>query len=216
MKTRPILFSGPMVRAIMQGNKTQTRRVIKPQPSRTINDWSHDAEAGEIVMYRGQVYRLNESRGRNKRAPGELVPQLVGNRYGQVGDRFWVREAWAGKSGHVFYRADDDSHLMHWPDKWRPSIFMPRWVSRLTLEITGMRIERLQEITEEDAAAEGTATISMGDMPRQAVWNERQDFAQLWDSINLKRGHGWDTNPMVQVIEFKLVDQEDRDADDRV
>ncbi len=107
VRERPILFSGPMVRAILDGCKTQTRRVVRPQPGKEITDWSHDVEEGKRYVYRGDVVRLAESRGRNKRDAGELTPHVVGCRYGNSGDRLWVRETWAQGSGHrVAYRAD--------------------------------------------------------------------------------------------------------------
>jgi hypothetical protein len=83
---------------------------------------------------------------------------------------------------------------------------MPRWASRITLEIVDVRCQRLQEIKEDDAVREGVDAVSQDDVPRQASWTRRQDFAQLWDRLNGKRGFGWKVNPVVWVIEFKKVD----------
>lgn len=92
MKDQPILFSGPMVRAILDNRKTQTRRPVKPQPARIVSDWSQDAEPGERVIYRGWPHRLEESRGRNKSAAGELYPRKLKCPYGVPSDLLWVKE----------------------------------------------------------------------------------------------------------------------------
>jgi hypothetical protein len=122
--------------------------------------------------------------------------------YGRPGDRLWVRETWSQlypyESRRVAYRADRETvvapGVLPW---WRPSIHMPRWASRLTLEITKVRVERLKEITVKDIAAEG---IQEG----VGVF-AYEDFRKLWDSLNAKRGFGWDANPWVWVVEFRLV-----------
>ena len=227
-KERPILFSGPMVKAILSGKKTMTRRVVNPQP-----------------VFDGKFWRLY---GAGWSAGADSVPCVQGhslatrNPYGQVGDRLWVRETFApipadrpagyftnrdliGKN--YWYRATDS--MPTWGGKWwKPSIFMPKEASRITLEITSISIERLQEITGEDAIAEGFESV--------------EEFRKLWDSINAKRGvcktckgHGvvlawsgsveggslardakdcpdcegretgyrWDNNPWAWVVEFK-------------
>lgn len=127
----------------------------------------------------------------------------------QPGDRLWVRETWycAGvdeSDGYpVRYRegatVQEDVSI-----SWRPSIFMPRWASRITLEITGVRVERLQDITEEDAKEEGVPPMIFSD-GGYGKPDYRDGFRQLWDSINAKRGFGWDVNPWVWVIEFRRV-----------
>lgn len=161
MTERPILFSGPMVRAILDGRKTQTRRVAKD---------------------------------RDKPC-----------KYGIAGDRLWVRETWQSAAAMGVCHASDDYFVYRATDpdwetcegwQWRPSIFMPRKASRITLEITDVRAERLQDITNKDARAEGLARGTV--YPR--MW-----FEDLWDSINAKRGFGWDVNPFVWVITFKKV-----------
>ena len=182
MKERPILFSGPMVRAILDGRKTMTRRVMKPQPE-------------DYPYHHGlAVYRVAKK-----------------CTYGVPGDLLWVRETWAsdvdGCPAGLSYRAD---HLDPRGDgpanpmRWRPSIFMPRWASRLTLRITSIRVERVQDITEADARAEGFKDVAgkyaRGDEAR--IW-----FAELWDDINAKRGFGWDANPWVWVVGFEQVPQ---------
>jgi len=181
IKERPILFSGPMVRAILDGRKTMTRRVIK-YPAVTVE---HDRIiAGRFIDPKTGC------------VDGQF--DVIACPYGQPGDRLWVRETYNSCGGKPFYRADGELH----PDwKWRPSIFMPRWASRITLEITAVRVERLKDITIEDAQAEGVTPLGVeGDGRR---W--RAAFRELWDSLNAKRGHGWGANPWVWVISFKRV-----------
>lgn len=180
MNEHPILFSGPMVRAILKGRKTQTRRVIQPKP-----DHFHTFQ------------------------PGIWLPQIgdkeIKCSYGEPGDRLWVREAWLQDGGIYLYRADFGLGVLadSWNGYWKPSIHMPRTVCRLTLEIVRIRAERLQSIREDDAMAEGVDFIPNA----PAALDHRTAFAGLWNSINEKRGFGWDTNPWVWVIEFKRTGQ---------
>jgi hypothetical protein len=181
---RPILFSSLMVRAILEGRKTQTRRITKPQHA-----W----------------------------APSMLTPGYLAkiSPYGKPGDHLWVREtclnnALDGYPPVWFYRADDEDK----PDdrKWKPSIFMPRAASRITLEVTGLKVERLNDISERDAIAEGITwpnkdgkpyrpPIDFYGMSRLRIAADR--FHVLWDSLNSKRGFGWRENPWVWVISFR-------------
>ena len=186
MKERPILFSGPMVRAILEGRKTQTRRVIKPQPT-----------SDHGLVFEGI-------------APGKFGAVSDGEitcPYGTIGDRLWVKETHHvrdagyvdGTGRDIVYKADDED----FPYGWTPSIHMPRWASRINLEITGIRVERLQDISEEDAKAEGVGVHGgwNADETEYGV-NARGPFSRLWDSINAKR-HPWASNPWVWVIEFR-------------
>lgn len=188
MTERPILFSGAMVRALLEGEKTQTRRVIGQSP---------------------------------------LKPLNIGCRYGTVGDQLWVREAWnLARALRDCEGIVDDEQLWtgplpkqdprgkrvfdDWcvgyaadggPPPWRPSIHMPRWASRITLDVTAVRIERLQHISEDDACAEGCLPISASPPKGFAA---RDQFQVLWDSINGKRpGCTWADNPWVWVVEFR-------------
>ena len=208
MKEHPILFSGEMVRAILDGRKTMTRRVIKPQP---------------VSIPEAKVAHANWIM-QNRTCP-----------YGQPGDRLWVRETWKptrascaiatgidGPGTYVRYRADDSrrtvAHSMKCRgadrEPWHPSIFMPRWASRITLEITEVRVERVQDITAADAEAEGFLSVSYRDAPKGSIGFPAQvavariaigQFAKYWDSLNAKRGYGWAANPWVWVISFKRV-----------
>lgn len=202
MKERPILFSGAMVRAILEGRKTQTRRVVKPQPT-----------------------------SRGARSWDEPVCHLADSKF-VVGRRLWVRETWQGplldseeheaqfredgpdafkKPGFCAYRATDTLDAVDSDGNdlgWRPSIHMPRWASRILLEVTGVRVERLNDISKADAIAEG-APPSHPSIDRVSAEYGHADFsrswyAQLWDQIN---GPGsWDANPWVWVVEFKRVE----------
>lgn len=217
MKERPIIFSGPMVRTILKDRKTQTRRVIKPQPA---NPMQH------VVKALCQFFR---DKGRSMKP--------IKCPYGQPGDGLWVRETWAAvrffeayEDGYalgyaddwegseripkgpgswcVLYRADGE-----WEDNiedrgfaWRPSIHMPRWASRITLEVTGVRVERVQDITDGDVAKEGVTWGWPGQLGSKHGSPARDAFAKLWDSLNAKRGYGWDMNPWVWVLEFKRLE----------
>lgn len=195
MKERPILFSAPMVRAILDGKKTQTRRVVKPQP--------------EACSYVPGTHALNGQIIEGNPAVLEQCP------YGQPGDRLWVREAFFDH-GHfpedpntpigerVEYRASEWDRVDPADGgPWKPSIHMPRWASRITLELTDVRVQMLQEISWEDAIAEGIRD------PRRAATRIDPEcgcvlkFADLWDSINAKRGFGWVVNPWVWALTFK-------------
>ncbi|MDX7275307.1 morphogenetic protein [Serratia marcescens] len=194
MKERPVIFNGEMVHAILDGRKTQTRRVINPQPTlseRTGFNWN-GAAYGIGSTYRDTV--------RNFANCFKVCP------FGQVGDRLWVRETWAPES----IDAEDGSYS---PDyratangqpldgRWTPSIHMPRWASRILLEITGVRVERLNDISDGDAIREGCSAADMksGDCVSDV-------FARLWSSIYGEES--WRANPWVWVIEFRRVEVE--------
>jgi len=188
MKETPIIFSANMVRAILNGTKTMTRRIIKPQPS-----------SNSKIFVRALTNRLwwQEFDGYYEDAP----PRMFKCPYGQVGDRLWVRESYCinALTEKPMYKADFIGTEWVLPaGGWRPSIFMPRWASRITLEITEVRVERLQEISREDVLAEG---VSWQDYKQSYDWA----FKKLWDSLNAKRGYGWDANPWVWVIGFKVI-----------
>jgi len=221
MKERPILFSAPMVRAILDGSKTMTRRIVKPQPEK--HHWEglpgYEFLAGCYLTNDGLEARFQHS----IRGVGAEKALWVKSPYGSTGDRLWVREAWSGEfwlrdvkpSERLFktnpsrlvplvpetwYWADGDPDHGDW-EKPRPSIHMPRWASRITLEITGVMVERLRDISEDDAMAEGaTPSIVGGDLDHLRY---RAGFQSLWESIN---GAGsWDKNPWVWVISFKRI-----------
>jgi len=182
MKTHPILFNGDMVRAILEGRKSQTRRILK-------GSTEHKGEYNPAYLER------------HKDDPGwkKICP------YGQPGDLLWVREGFTKSvSGKIFtYRAD-------YPDgakpichlKWKPSIHMPRIINRITLEIKNIRVERLQDISEEDAEAEGVKWFNSGGvecpgMPKTPL----EAFKQIWSEIN--GSESWNENPWLWTIQFE-------------
>lgn len=226
MKERPILFSAPMVRALLDGSKTQTRRAVKPQPPSIEQvkakagidyDWIAPRKPEQPWRVAGPVWAVRDLMGQK---PHLRCP------YGQPGDRLWVREswspdppdvdgwgytAWAGcREGQIAgvperfrhprfcnYAAD----WLHGPIRWTPSIHMPRWASRITLEVTAVRVERLQDISEADVIAEGASWAACG-APQEG--SHRADFARLWESIN--GPDSWTANPWVWAISFKRLE----------
>lgn len=199
MTERPILFSAPMVRALLDGRKTQTRRIIKDAPS----------EAGWICYV--------EATGTRKWIGPNGYPSMPCTMRFAKGDRLWVREAWAyhggdemlyqREPGAVGYRADveTDPRLSFGNvpgGRWRVSIHMPRWASRLTLTVTDVRVERLQAITPADAIAEGIAPAANHMTIDCDTADPRVAFAALWQSIN---GDGaWQANPWVVALTFTV------------
>jgi len=202
MKERPIIMSSELVRAILEGRKTMTRRVIKPQP---LKDYTFKGSDG------GNSYLPMDSEYYWQNGYAIWRPN---NKY-QVGDRLWVREAYfiggIKPNEWVSYKADARPKELELY-VWRPSIFMPRWASRILLEITEVRVERLQEINEDDAKAEGAflvGTVANGgyvfNQKETVALSARTAFAFLWDSLNAKRGFSWESNCWVWVISFKRV-----------
>lgn len=243
MADRPVLFSGPMVRAILEGRKTQTRRVLKPQietfdvaPGRPCAvDIAWDVDDGKGRIWKGS-YQDGAADLGWKKGTGVLTTQTVPY---APGDRLWVRETWkrdgadsiaaatadfedamGPQLGPTFYAAD--AHPMG-PSRYWPSIHMPRWASRLTLTVTDVRVQRLQDISEDDAKAEGIE-INQDGYLRVIGWRNygshqtviddaRLSFGTLWDSINGKReGANWDANPWVVTVSFTA---EKRNIDDK-
>lgn len=251
MKEHPIIFSTDMVKAILDGRKTQTRRIIKNTCNICAECWQkaiphnkkssifEDIETGQSLPYLKPVFCEH-----NDTTAGRVFCP-----YGQVGSRLWVRETWLLTGGrgseHLAFKANGYKLFQGlFPEKWKPSIFMPRWASRIDLEITGIRVERLQEMTEEDAIKEGIAKVffepdettnkALASIGAKLVtqpypvgfenyakkldrrykyfqphdypdfYNTAKDsFKSLWNSINTKCGHSWESNPWVWVIELK-------------
>lgn len=253
---RPILFKDEMVRAILEGRKTQTRRILDVPAG-----WSLEGPQGSPASL-GKITSSHPKRGRFGAfirreiysGSGKFTHDVVTCKYGEPGDRLWVREAWQGPlvpwnrapelfedprpfenpeycqyradggPAPVFINADDEER-----QGWRPSIHMPRWASRITLEITDVRVERLQDISEEDAKAEGAQYFP--DLPSMSPWGQdnrwsmeqpqsveqclgtaKWAFANYFCKIagNASKGlhdpRPWDANPWVWVIEFRRVE----------
>jgi len=211
MKERPILFNDPMVCAITDGRKTQTRRIVNPQPYCI----AHPQPIGEkwYVDYSSEAWGIYDTYAEMF----DEYRRLIKCPYGKVGDRLWVREEWGAKwegsekwvenagsnqdgSQPIAYRASGDTAFR---DFWKPSSSMPRWASRITLEIVAVRIERLEDISFDDIDAEGALRVDCIYTDQCA----KDYFAKLWDSINGKKeGAEWESNPFVWVIEFKRLE----------
>lgn len=208
MKDHPMLFSGPLVRAILEGRKTQSRRLVTKATAFTGTGIRWDAcDLSKAWVDPGL------GAGAYLKAPAtgdgfEIVDRI--HCRVEIGDRIWCRETWHtdevdldfARSQHedvvslspIYYRAtaEPDAPDAGWI--WRPSIHMPRWASRITLDVTDVRVERVQGISEEDARAEGTTG--------------RDEFQEIWDSIYTKPGQRWGDNPWVWVYEFKVTNGE--------
>lgn len=209
MTDRPIIFSAPMIKALLDGRKSQIRRILKQQPPEWVTRMCHEGRNGWIGSGDGHGVLMH-------------VPYAVG-------DRLWVLEAHALVPSSAYRMSDGVAQAIDPADadrvcvyregwersapRWRPSIHMPRWASRLTLVVTDVRVQRLQDITEADAVAEGIERLKSGrgfydpTVPKAAVrfgeWTStaRQGFQRLWNSI-----HGpdaWDANPWVAAISFE-------------
>jgi len=238
MRERPIIFSAPMVHAILAGTKTQTRRIVKGAPTDAIE------VVPSLLANTGTLYDFRRHLDN---------PTAIRCPYGAPGDRLWVRETWAvrligppssyidpkevraygGKpptpgchlrahgtdviidySAHPTSIAELDrspgytTYRTAAPDRWRSPLFMPRWASRITLEITEVRVRRLQDISEEDAKAEGVAPFPLD--PEGDCWSDgkhRTAFNYLWNEINGWNPDSWSSNPWVWAITFKRVEQ---------
>ena len=217
MRELPILFSTPMVQSILDGRKSMTRRIIKP----SVVDKFNLNPSGKLL-------------GSFSEEVGDIYPTVDDCQY-QPGDYLWVRETWtkyyySDENGYthydqpmIYYAADgepdfrivdgdgfevDDQRI-----KWKPSIHMPKSAARIWLEVTDVRVERLQDITEADAITEG---IENGQLyyygephaikgSPKCCNTAKEAFKGLWNSLNAKRGYGWDTNPWVWVISFRRI-----------
>lgn len=255
VRANQLLFSGEMIRAILAGRKSQTRRVVQ------LRDLAHS----EVDLTRLQPGYPDGPRpvwddGDDPNAFSTRNP------FGAPGDRLWVRETWtaeveypvapgdwrthwwhevpAGFRGpkntrRIYYAADGAEHEVYCYEssepldlpstgkhlsredaaaiRWQPSIHMPRWASRILLEITDVRVERLQAVTEEDARAEGVVPEPyqwrpLGSKEPMRHNDHRHEFRCLWDSLNARRGFGWNVNPWVWVLEFRRIQDAHRGA----
>jgi hypothetical protein len=202
MKERPILFSGPMVRALLAGQKTQTRRILKlkwgfdfaERDDGTLWPWAEHPDCDDDVWM--------------------PCPQ------GEVGDRLWVRETWAYGIHAMAAKRDEEGPFVYAADgttqgrlseRWTPSIHMPRWANRILLDITALRAERLQDISDEDARAEGIECMAgdpecgyrnyLDKTGQDWALSPRESFRSLWESINGPAS--WAKKPWVWVVEFE-------------
>lgn len=207
---RPILFSGEMVRAILEGRKTQTRRLVTPGAGQ---EWLTPAAIDKVRRFAPSAHAWWTMAVEDGHIGSVRCP------YGQPGDRLWVKESYRlradqdekkpsddwWKSGASWYEADgkgEPSGCGGAMGKLRPGIFMPRWASRITLVVTDVRVERLQAISTVEAMAEGAAARPVADGTRSYT----HGFRALWDSINGKRAP-WESNPWVWVLSFQRLEE---------
>lgn len=195
MKERPIIFNSEMVRAILYGRKTQTRRIVKPQPigipdgaycdpyNKNCEHFTFWTKDNKMCLPLGNV-KIKGKETAHWKCP-----------YGHPGDRLWVRETFSTSTKGWIYKADGHDLSRALSTRWKPSIHMPRWASRITLEITNVRVERLQNISEEDARAEGWISKTLCS---PYTW-----YRDLWKSVYGEES--WNSNPWIWVIEFKRV-----------
>lgn len=211
MRERPIIFSPEMIRAILAGRKTQTRRVCKlvgfdPTEYDGMYMWSSPEYVAEHKALGTVGIPIQYAWGATS------APRMPPCPYGGAGDRLWVREDWYQDPGaRVWYRADNP----FWEDNespteyWKSSIYMPRAYSRITLEIIGVRLERLQDISEDDCCYETGAPLKWAGVgPEPYRRDMRGVFAELWDRIHTT-GQRWRDSPWVWVIEFKRLESEE-------
>ena len=206
-KYKPILFSTEMVKAILEGRKAQTRRMIKPQPKEGIITPAFDFKKG---FYASKI-KIEENPDRFE------ITKLFKPKY-QTGDILWVRESFAKPPIYAFgvkyiYKAGFNESICG----WKPSIHMPKEAARIFLEVTNVRVERLQDISEEDAIAEGTPIVNIDKLTRKPMYKSinntgryssdlaREGFKILWKSINGE--DSWNANPWVWVYEFKVIEK---------
>lgn len=215
---KPIIFSTEMVKAILDGRKTQTRRVINPQPK-------EGARGSWYTIVKGHHYFITNEPFENQ--DGSILHpwdrrQFIDrcSKY-RPGDILWVRETWNGDwCDHYTYKADGGSAVAAGYAKeprWYPSIHMPREAARIFLRVTGVRVERVQDISEKDAIADGCVGVTGYDAYGEPIyWIEEpgEQYANLWNTINEKRGYGWNTNPWVWVYEFERISKEAADGQD--
>jgi hypothetical protein len=214
MADRPILFSAPMVQALLAGRKTQTRRILKPQPprfqhyGRDIMDWGLSG-----------IYQEDDQEGTSKwmldvqTDVDDNSHEVIDVRFAK-GDRLYVRETWSADrlmsgfkprdmltSTPIWYWADGNPHDGDWI-KPKPGIHMPRWASRLTLTVTDVRVERLHQIVPADAIAEGIFAPANSQTIDCATRDPRDDYRALWNNIN--GANAWDANPWVVAVSFTV------------
>ena len=210
MGEKPILFSTPLIQAILDGRKTQTRRVVKPQPPKHL-EWG----GWQIGGGKDSGKATWDNRG-----DGWLSTEThkVATPYGNAGDELWVRETWqaqtpSGKWWHEIPKGERPLH--NWavidkatsdikPPKWIPSVHIPRKFSRIQLCVKNVRVERVQDISGDDVHKEG---VTSHVHPTASYFEraQREVFEALWDSINEKRGYSWQSNPWVWVVDFEVM-----------
>ena len=225
MKELPIKFNMAMVQAVLEGRKTQTRRLIKKA--------DHGKLTTNILHTGNNKWQHHFNNGKSEKFPGGLL-EIVNLKcpYGIPGDKLWVRETWSPDLDSYIYRADGC-----WEDNksitWKPSTHMPRKASRVILDVARIRVERVQSITPQDAIAEGVESVvatrerfgcrASGMLLYRNYLDKRTEwatgyespidsFCTLWNSIYDSRGYGWDVNPWCWVVDFRVLPEEEKIA----
>ena len=208
---KPILFSTSMVQAILDGRKTQTRRIVKEDKR---GQWVAVNNARNLEFGASVPCYLHREVSVDDKSRNIMYPKY------DVGDILWVRETWSkDENGEYVYRTNygttEDDSFPPSMFKWKPSIHMPREAARIFLKVTNVRVERLQDITEEDAIAEGVKDPYEYQSPEyyeqpnlRGFEINKSAFAGCWDSIYSKRGYGWESNPWVWVVAFEKISKE--------
>lgn len=207
MKERPILFNGEMVRAVLDLLKTNTRRVIKRELPDDFADWSEEAKREALYwkcpygvpgdrLWVRETHAICQAVGHVRRQRGSASYEFSDGFAEYKADG---HETIDDLKSHIKLMGESVDEVFVKDDRWRPSIHMPRWASRITLEVTDVRVERVKEISPAACISEGIKWQMGPDSTKLA-------FMELWDSINAKRGYGWKTNPWVWVVEFKKID----------
>jgi hypothetical protein len=223
MTEHPIIFSGPMIPALMSGAKTQTRRVVRFQlneiherghPRQLLGDWALSdvgEVSGGVLDYQAQT-DVDDYRVCSVRCP-----------YGKSGDVLWVREGLCRTlASGIIYRDGafvSPGRVWPWKRRWLSARFMPKWACRLRLEVLNVRVQRVREISHADIRAEGVlgdTHAEVGQPTRDDERSARIYFAELWDKLNAKRGYSWTSNPWVWVISFRRIKHEEESKNEEV
>lgn len=221
VKERPIIFSGEMVKAILDGKKTMTRRAVKTQPRDECTEIATSACFGHV-----------EYRSTSEDRQTQSILAKIKCPYGKIGDRLWVRETHHVVGGTADYEIEEikqglqdiknfasykaDGYGNPCDGGWASPMFMPRWASRILLEITDIRVERLNDISEADCEKEGFRFYPLSRIcfkpcstkhpSGHGSNNYKSIFGEYWDTLNAKKGYPWSSNPWVWVVEFKVVE----------
>jgi len=199
MKKKPIIFSTAMVKAIIAGNKTQTRRIIKKV--KDVYGHEHNIDDAEIDIDKTGAHIY--SKFKNKMFSGYTICPY------KIGQILWIRETFTDTWGDdIIYKADGGSAVeagYSREPRWKPSIFMPRRAARLFLKVTNIKVERVQDIKLSDMLKEGLKAYSFHPDEGDSESDIANRWIELWDSINKKRGYGWEINPLVWVYDFEVI-----------
>lgn len=220
MRELPILFNTDMVRAILDGRKTVARKVIKPQPKMKLCYTFAGGYKKDIRKWNYPNKTAFEYWGEEYKHPDSLIKEDLKMKWNppcHTDDILYVRETFVQAASHIFWYKADDKDFLKNCKSWKPSIHMPKEAARIWLKVTDVRVERLQDITEEQAAAEGgidnRGFIHSPDDEYNEIHTAKEDFVSIWNSTIKKSDldrYGWAANPWVWVIEFERCERPER------